>query len=91
MTLDELKAHRRAICEALLEGKQCQLQINGEWTDSQPCNAVWTAFTNSPDFVRIKPEPRKCWVKWSSSCAENLSNLDRTGEPGWQLVEEDVK
>lgn len=36
MNPDELKAHRWAICEALIDGKQCQLYLLDGWVDQQP-------------------------------------------------------
>ena len=62
MTPEELKAHRRAICEALIEGKQCQCCYTPGakvllWQDASAGEAAQRLFSNrSPELVRIKPE-----------------------------------
>jgi len=66
MTTEELKAHRRAICEALIEGKQCQVLVYGNWVD-QHTQTVACRLFNEPSMseaIRIKPEPRKVWIGW---------------------------
>lgn len=62
MTPEELKAHRRAICEALIDGKriQCCYTPGAEvllWQDASAPEAAQRLFSNrSPELVRIKPE-----------------------------------
>lgn len=104
MTPDELKAHRRKICEALIEGKQCQCSYTiGEpdllWQDASPSEAAERVFGKHwPEYVRIKPQPRQCWVGWwddepylassEESCREWERN--RGVKPKWQLVTENT-
>ena len=100
MTTEELKAHRRAICEALIEGKQCQALFPAGWFDCQPETAAAWVFRSEKhaEDVRIKPEPRKVWIGWPKD-KSNLSNWVTTKNPSefedafivqhnWQLVEE---
>ena len=103
MNPDELKAHRRAICEALIEGKQCQIHYSGSWVDQSAETIACNLFR--PDGgsmeIRIKPEPRKVWIGWPITGkhgwkdywirpgALSLSDLDN--DHTWQLVTEEVK
>ena len=99
MTTEELKAHRRAICEALIEGKQCQLYNCGQWLD-RPADVVCTSLwidSWKPEHIRIKPEPRKCWIGWRGPeyvpvFAEDEESFrymsNKYPAYNWQLVEE---
>ena len=97
MTTEELKAHRRSICEALIEGKQCQLYNCGQWLD-RPADVVCTSLwidSWKPEYIRIKPEPRKVWVGWHGSGQCLVPNEHgksyhekQWGKVKWQLVEE---
>lgn len=99
MTTEELKAHRRAICEALIEGKQCQLYNCGQWLD-RPADVVCTSLwidSWKPEHIRIKPEPRKVWVGWPKTGPLNWVPVRNGNGPdpthqspsyNWQLVEE---
>ena len=101
MTTEELKAHRRAICEALIEGKQCQHRLINEedWMEQRPSYIASVLFASdeSAQRIRIKPEPRKVWVGWRGAeyvpiFAEDeeafryMSN--KYPSYNWQLVEE---
>jgi hypothetical protein len=99
VTTEELKAHRRAICEALIEGKQCQLYNCGQWLD-RPADVVCTSLwidSWKPEHIRIKPEPRKVWVGWRGpECFPILAETEESFRYmsnkyphfNWQLVEE---
>lgn len=99
MTPEELKWHRREICAALIDGKQCQMMVTGQWTDQNPQTAACNLFSDwKPEFIRIKPEPRKLWVGWPKDKSD-ISNWVSTRNPSefdndfrlkynWQLVEE---
>jgi hypothetical protein len=101
MTTEELKAHRRAICEALIEGKQCQYHLfsTDDWVEQRTSDIASALFASEEGAqrVRIKPEPRKVWVGWRGAeytpvFAEDeelfryMSN--KYPEYSWQLVEE---
>ena len=97
MTTEELKAHRRAICEALIEGKQCQMMVTGQWTDQNPQTAACNLFSDwKPECIRIKPEPRKVWIGWHSigqfyaESEEGKAEFEKhwPSPVKWQLVEE---
>lgn len=45
------------LVQALADGKQLQLRVEGEWIDLSELDFRWPA----TDY-RIKPEPRKLWV-----------------------------
>ena len=101
MTTEELKAHRRAICEALIEGKQCQVLVYGNWVD-QHTQTVACRLFNEPSIseaIRIKPEPRKVWIGWRGpECFPILAETEESFRYmsnkyphfNWQLVEEQV-
>jgi hypothetical protein len=102
MTTEELKAHRRAICEALIEGKQCQycLLCNDSWIDQEPQTIASVLFGSeeSAQRVRIKSSPRKVWIGWHTGGYPILTTTDPALGAGvgdqswqaehWQLVEE---
>jgi len=100
MTTEELKAHRQAIFNALNEGKRCQIMISNQWSDWKAEVVACNLFSPSwkPEFIRIKPEPRKVWIGWPKD-KSNLSNWVTTKNQSefedafivqynWQLVEE---
>ena len=99
MTTEELKAHRRAICAALIEGITVQVKDNeGEWGEGVDASvpALWL-FDGRHERVRIKPEPRKVWVGWRGSeyvpiFAEDEESFrymsNKYPAYNWQLVEE---
>ena len=98
MNAEELKAHRIAICKALADGRQCQLQVTDQWCDQLPETVAANLFSQSwhPERIRIKPEPRKCWVRWHPNgepCIKpHFAYGDKDAEmKGYQLVVEDVK
>ncbi len=101
MTTEELKAHRRAICEALIEGKQCQYHSLQEdiWVEHCRVNIARALFASEEGAhqVRIKPEPRKVWVGWRGAeyvpvFAEDEESFrymsNKYPAYNWQLVEE---
>ena len=100
MTTKELKAHRRAICEALIEGKKCQVvDHKHNWIDLHPSSIAAGLFSDkhNPDTIRIKPEPRKCWIGWRGPeyvpvFAEDEESFrymsNKYPAYNWQLVEE---
>jgi hypothetical protein len=96
MTSEELKSHRRAICEALIEGKQGQIKQNNHpitgWIDSPAHNcAMWLFHDWATYSVRIKPEPRKCWVGWLKNgfaLASDRKDLNDPDVVKWQEVTE---
>ena len=99
MTTEELKAHRRAICEALIEGKQCQVFFNGKWEEWSACTVAFRLFEPTPTYdIRIKPEPRKVWIGWHEECAVVAQNddvkkwlIECYPNTNWQPVVEEVK
>lgn len=100
MTTEELKAHRRAICEALIEGKQCQIRVFDEWCDHDADSIAANLFRSPSRIhsIRIKPEPRKVWIGWPEPgksgwkdyCIRpaELKREDLGVGYNWQLVEE---
>jgi len=101
MTTEELKAHRRAIFNALNEGKRCQIMISNQWSDWKAEVVACNLFSPSwkPEFIRIKPEPRKVWVGWRGAeyvpvFAEDEESFrymsNKYPAYNWQLVEEQV-
>ena len=101
MTTEELKAHRRAICEALIEGRQCQVLVYGNWVD-QHTQTVACRLFNEPSIseaIRIKPEQRKVWIGWHSigqhfaTSDEGKAEFEKHWPEriNWQPVVEEVK
>lgn len=101
MTTEELKANRRAICEALIEGKQCQyINKEGIWNDGAAFFVASILFDDIAEQIRIKPEPRKVWIGWHTGEYPILTTTDPALGAGvgdqswqvehWQLVEEQV-
>ena len=103
MTPEELKAHRRAICEALIEGIPVQVKgYDGEWGEGKDDSvaSMWL-FDGRHDRVRIKSEPRKCWIgwgvfndarwtAWSEESRNKITEQCAIGTIKWQLVIEDT-
>lgn len=69
MTKEEIKKHKMAIFEAVLDGKGIEHITSAlRW---EPCHewSVLSAIrfdTNDGARFRIKPEPRVCWVGWGN-------------------------
>jgi hypothetical protein len=95
MTTEELKAHQLTICKALIDGKQCQVKTEGIWVDSHTSSVAYELFAATKFHdVRIKPEPRKVWVKWNDGVYGGPPvsvAINNPRQEGWQLVEEEVK
>jgi hypothetical protein len=101
MTPEELRKHRREICEALIEGKQCQAMYCGEFQDYPARSIANELFASSlqAGLVRIKPQPRQCWVGWSNDTKgawcrdtkEGVAELSKEfPDIKWQLVVENT-
>lgn len=54
------------LVQALAEGKQIQLNYNGDWKNISDMDPMFPA-----NFYRIKPEPRDIWVNRYPNGMEN--------------------
>jgi hypothetical protein len=101
MTPEELKAHRRKICEALIEGKRVEYRRAGvdHWSplSIDAAEKFFNWIEGSELYsLRIKPQPRQCWVGWLKngeviSRDENKDTLEKYHGPvKWQLVVENT-
>jgi hypothetical protein len=108
MTPDELRKHRREICEALIEGKECQIVSNDrtKWYDSSLLTVIeflfrssYVEMCNPEPSIRIKPQPRQCWVGWDGKgkgawcrdTEEETKILNKEySDIKWQLVVENT-
>jgi hypothetical protein len=80
------------LVQALAEGKQIQLNYNGDWKNISDMDPMFPA-----NFYRIKPEPRDIWVNRYPNGMENgifntehAAKLHRANDTAVQILYREV-
>jgi hypothetical protein len=60
------------LVQALAEGKQIQVKILDGWSGG----VGWVDFIYDPSYYRIKPEPRRIWVRMPREYEEHSTSSE---------------
>lgn len=81
-----------ACIQAEEQGKVVECRMRNTTAAWKPHTPEW--WDNRLFEYRIRPEPRKCWVKWMDDgmpCVVAHSGSPTENVRGWQLVVEEAK